>query len=117
MTARNTNEVERKLEELIDRLADSDGAAGGLRRSLPDRRVVEVHVSDLDVDWWTTLEGGRLGELHRGAANRPDIRVAASSEDLIRLIDGDGSLFTAYLAGRIRIEASFGDLLKLRRLA
>ena len=110
-------EVETKLEELIGRLAGDEGAAEELGRSLPDRRVLSVHVTDLDAEWWTTLNSGRMVELHRGPAEDADIRVRASSDDLISLIDGRGSLFSAYLAGRIRIEASFSDLLRLRRLA
>jgi predicted lipid carrier protein YhbT len=110
-------EVETKLQELIDRLAGDRGAADELGRSLPDRRVLSVHVTDLEADWWTTLEGGRMGRLHGGAVEEADIRVRARSDDLVSLIDGRGSLFSAYLAGRVRIEASFSDLLRLRRLA
>jgi predicted lipid carrier protein YhbT len=109
-------EVKTKLEELIARLSSSDDAARSLGRSLPERRVLAVHVSDLDADWWTTLEGGRMGELRAGPAEDAHIRVAATSDDLVRLIGGEGSLFSAYLAGRVRIEASFSDLLRLRRL-
>jgi len=72
----STEEVERKLEELI----------------------------------------ARLGPLHRGAPDDPDITISADSDDLVRLIDGEGSLFSAYLSGRVRIEASVSDLLHLRRL-
>jgi predicted lipid carrier protein YhbT len=110
-------EVETKLEELIGRLAGDEGTAGELGRSLPDRRVLSVHVTDLEADWWTTLESGRMGRLRRGPPEDADIRVRARSDDLVSLIDGRGSLFSAYLAGRVRIEASFSDLLKLRRLA
>jgi predicted lipid carrier protein YhbT len=109
-------EVETKLQELIARLASSEDAARSLERSLPERRVLTIHVTDLDADWWTTIEGGRLSELRAGRPQGADIRVAATSDDLVHLIDGQGSLFSAYLAGRIRIEASFSDLLRLRKL-
>jgi predicted lipid carrier protein YhbT len=110
----STEEVERKLEELIARLGSS--AERELGRSLPDRRTLALHVGDLDADWWTEVETGRLGPLHRGAPDDPDITITADSEDLIELIDGEGSLFSAYLSGRVRIEATFSDLLHLRRL-
>ncbi|HEX5947992.1 MAG TPA: SCP2 sterol-binding domain-containing protein [Actinomycetota bacterium] len=110
----STEEVERKLEELITRLGSEAGQELG--RSLPDRRALALHVGDLDVEWWTELEGGRLGPLRRGTFEAADIRITAHSDDLVELIDGEAALFSAYLAGRIRIEASFSDLLLLRRL-
>jgi predicted lipid carrier protein YhbT len=110
-------EVEAKLEELVRHLSADERAAEQLGRSLPDRKVLSVHVTDLDADWWTTLEGGRMGELRRGEPDDADIRIRAEADDLIALIDGNQSLFSAYVAGRVRIEASFSDLLRLRRLA
>lgn len=110
-------EVEAKLKELAGRLTADDRAAEQLGRSLPDRKVLSVHVTDLDADWWTTLEGGRMGDVHRGEQDDADIRVRAESDDLVALVDGNQSLFSAYVAGRVRIEASFSDLLRLRRLA
>jgi predicted lipid carrier protein YhbT len=112
----STKQVERKLEELITRLGSSAEAGRELGRSLPDRRAVALHVGDLDAAWWTELEEGRLGPLRRGAPEDSDIRITAHSDDLVELIDGEAALFSAYLAGRIRIEASFSDLLLLRRL-
>jgi predicted lipid carrier protein YhbT len=109
----STEEVERKLEELIARLGSSGEA--GLGGSLPDRRSLALHVRDLDAEWWTELEGGRLGPLHRGASESADIRITALSDDLVELIDGEAALFSAYLAGRVRIDASLSDLLLLRR--
>lgn len=112
----STEEVERKLEELIARLGSSEEAARDLGRSLPDRRLLAVHIIDHDADWWTALEGGRMGALERGAPEPADITVTATSDDLVGLVDGEESLFSAYVSGRVRIEASFSDLLHLRRL-
>lgn len=108
----STEEVERKLEELIARL----GSERELGRTLPDRWTLALHVGDLDADWWTEVEGGRPGPLRRGAPDDPDITITADSDDLVALLDGDGSLFSAYLSDWVRIEASFSDLLHLRRL-
>jgi hypothetical protein len=110
----STEEVERKLEELIARLGPEAGRELG--RSLPDRRALVLHVGDLGTDWWCVIEEGRPGPLHRGSANGADIRITADSDDLVELVDGGASLFSAYLSGRVRIEASFSDLLRLRRL-
>jgi predicted lipid carrier protein YhbT len=109
-------EVERKLSGLIARLEASEEGARSLSDSLPEPRILAVHVSDLDATYWALLEAGRLGALNQGEPEQADIRVRAPSDVLVDLIDGGGSLFAAYLAGRIRVEASVSDLLRLRKL-
>ena len=113
----STEEVQNKLDELIARLGSNEEAARELQRSMPDARVIDLHVTDHDDHYWTELAGGRLGPLHRERHDSAHIRIAAASDDLVALVDGGASLFSAYVSGRVRIEASFGDLLKLRRLA
>lgn len=108
-------EVERRLRDLIARLGRSDDGARELGRALPERRILSLRVSDLGVDYWTELEGGRFGELQEGSRDR-DILVTASSDDLVGLVEGKGSLFSAYLSGRVRVDASVSDLLRFRKL-
>jgi hypothetical protein len=110
------DQVEDKIKELIARLDASDNGARALGDSLPQPRVLALHVSDLDADYWTELAEGRMGGLVVGNREDADIRITAASRDLVELIDGRGSLFSAYLGGRVRIDASFGDLLRLRKL-
>jgi hypothetical protein len=113
----STDEVQEHLHTLIARLGGSDEAARELERSLPEPRIIQLHVTDHDTYFWTELAGGKLSEMQPERHDAPNIRIAASSDDLVALIDGGASLFSAYVSGRIRIEASFSDLLKLRRLA
>ena len=112
-------EVERKLRELIKRLDQADGdVRGSLADALPDPRVVEVTVPDLEATYWTELRGGRMGPLRTGPPPEDaEIRVHVPSDVLIELVDGHRSLFSSYLGGKVKIEASFGDLLRLRKLA
>ena len=111
-------EVERKLRELIKRLDDADGGVrGSLAGALPDSRVIEVIVPDLGTSYWTELQGGKLGALHSGVPSEPEIRVHVPSDVLVELVEGHRSMFSSYLSGQVKIEASFGDLLRLRKLA
>ena len=110
-------EVEARLGELIDRLGENEEAARAIGRSLPDPRTLSLHVTDLDLHYWTELVAGRLAPLERGEPEDAHIRITTSSDDLVGFVDGGVSLFSAYASGRIRIEASFSDLLKLRKLA
>jgi predicted DNA-binding ribbon-helix-helix protein len=112
----NREEVQRRLEGLIARLDESDRGTRNLAEALPEARVLAVRVTDLEADFWTVLEDGRLGELREGEPDEAHIRIRAPSDTLVELIDGKGSLFSAYLAGAIRIDASVSDLLRLRKL-
>ena len=110
-----TDEVEQKLEELLSRL-DAE-ASGALERSFPEPRTLSLHVTDLDARYWTVLADGQAAPLEEGAAPDAHIRVAATSDDLVQIVDGGLSLFSAYVSGRVKIQASFADLMRLRKLA
>jgi hypothetical protein len=111
-------EVERKLRELIKRLDDAEGGVrGSLAGALPDSRVIEVIVPDLGASYWTELRGGKMGTLHSGVPTEPEIRVHVPSDVLVELVEGHRSMFSSYLSGQVKIEASFSDLLRLRKLA
>ena len=109
--------VEKKLNGLVRRLDEAPREAhDNLARALSSPRVIEITVTDLDVRYWIELADGRFDQLHTGAARAPHIRVSASSDDLVDMIDGNKSLFSSYLAGHIKIQASLSDLLSLRKL-
>ena len=111
-------QVERKLRELIKRLEESgSGVRSSLAGALPESRVIEVAVSDLSVSYWTELTDGSMGPLHEGVPPHHEIRIRVSSDDLVDVVDGRSSLFSAYLAGQVKIDASLSDLLRLRKLA
>jgi SCP-2 sterol transfer family protein len=111
-------QVEAKLRQLIKRLDQADhDVRGSLAESLPESRMVEVVIPDLGTSYWTELSGGKMDGLHEGSPRQAEIRVRVSSDYLVELVDGKKSLFSAYLAGQVKIEASFSDLLRLRRLA
>jgi hypothetical protein len=111
-------QVERKLRELIE-LTDgtSPEAKESLAETLPEARIIELLIPDLPATYWTELSDGRMRGLHSGQADQADIRVRVGSDDLVELLDGKRSLFSSYLAGHVKIEASLSDLLRLRRLA
>ncbi len=110
-------QVETKLRELIARLGQTEDGIAALSDALPEPRIIEVYVPDLDQTYWTELAGGRMTGLHRGSPDRTDIRLAADSDDLVDVLDGRRSMFSSYVAGRMKVEASFADIMRLRRLA
>jgi hypothetical protein len=112
-------QVELKLRELIGRLDAADGdVRGSLAESLPDPRTIEVVLPDLEASYWTEMAAGKMGRLRPGPPpSQAAIRIHVPSDHLIELVDGRKSLFTSYVGGQVRIEASFTDLLRLRKLA
>lgn len=105
-------EVERILFELISRLQDIDPR---YRPMLPSRRTIEASCEDLGLIYHAYWRHGKLSDLHPGAADRPDIRVTIDSDDLVQLSDGELTLREAYIAQRLRIDASMTDLMRLSR--
>ena len=102
------------LAELADRFAAVDA---NLRRSvLPPRRSVEVVLTDLDVRYHALMRSGELSEITPGPLARPDVRLSADSDDLLAMARGQLPLSTAYADGRLKVEASMMDLLRLRVL-
>lgn len=110
-------DVERKLEELLGRLDGTDEAiTGSLRESLPEGRVLTVHVTDLDAHYWAEFADGTMGALRPGTREDAHVRVAVGSDDLVALVDRRAPLLPAFLSGRIRVQASFSDLMLMKKL-
>ncbi|HEX6262268.1 MAG TPA: SCP2 sterol-binding domain-containing protein [Actinomycetota bacterium] len=106
--------MERRLEELLGRLRETNGAHVGA--SLPEPRVLVLEVSDQEASFWTELGDGRVGELRSGHPDEAHIRIRAGSDDIVALADGELAFFPAYLSGRVRIEGGALEMLQLRRL-
>ena len=110
-------QVEDKLRELIRRLATADaGVHRSLRTAVPEPRVVEVVLRDLDATYWTKLSDGSFGTLRKGSPDHADITLTTTSDQLVELVDGRASLMSSYLSGRVKVDGSVGDLMRLRRL-
>ena len=110
--------VEQRLRELIKRLKQADSQVhSSLAESLPDPRIIQIVIPDLEATYWTEMSGGVMGRLHPGPPPSADIRIRCSSDHMVEMVDGKRSLFSSYLAGQLKIDASFTDMLRLRKLA
>ncbi len=110
------SQCEDALHSLVQRLAD---VPADVRRKYVVSRTVACRVPDLDVVFLARLDDGGLEELRHcegldtaGA----QVRLAAHSDDLLLLIAGELSPPAAWATGRLKVEASVLDLLKLRTL-
>lgn len=109
-------ECQGAIERLIGRLADIDPQAR--RDHVPDR-TIGISVLDHDVTYIGAFRGGELVDVHaeEGVEHHPQVRMVIRSDDLLALADGELNFARAWATGRVRFDASFRDLLRLRALA
>ncbi|GGY47566.1 SCP2 sterol-binding domain-containing protein [Streptomyces omiyaensis] len=104
------------LDRLADRLAGADGdvrGAAGLDRTL------SCHLTDLDTTFTGRLAGGRMvveSTVTGPPPSKAQIRLAMTGDDLVAMVDGGLNFAKAWASGRVRLEAGFRDLLRLRSL-
>lgn len=104
-------EVERILDELLERLGDLDDGALAM---MPAQRIIRAACPDLDLVRYARWHDGTLTVLAEPPGRRADIRISVRSDDLVKLVAGEMTFSQAYVGGRLRIDASMSDLLRLR---
>lgn len=104
----------------LDRLSDNlAGAEGDVRSAASLDRSLSCHIKDLDITFTGRLTGGRIQVLDTVEGPPPqkaEIRLAMTGDDLVALVNGELNFAKAWGSGRVRLEAGFRDLLKLRSL-
>ncbi|TQK43631.1 SCP-2 sterol transfer family protein [Streptomyces sp. SLBN-118] len=111
-----TEECRSALDKLSDNLARADGevqGAAALDRSL------SCHIKDLDITFTGRLDDGRIevtDTIQGPPREKAQIRLAMSGDDLVAMVDGELNFAKAWASGRVRLEAGFRDLLRLRTM-
>jgi hypothetical protein len=103
----------RALRGLATRLAEVDG---DLRRKHAVDRTITCRIPDLDTDFSGRISDGELVDIVQQAMPDAQIKLTVSSDDLVALTDGKLNAASAWATGRLRIEASLKDMLRLRSL-
>ena len=104
------------LEKLSDNLAQADGkvrTAAGFNRSL------SCHITDLGLTFTGRLVDGRIEVADTVAGPPPEkaqIGLAMAGDDLVAMVEGELNFARAWGSGRVRLEAGFRDLMRLRSL-
>ncbi len=109
-----------ECREALDRLSDNlTGADGGVRGAAALDRSLSCHVTDLDRTFTGRLDGGRIrvDAVSPGPpATKAEIRLAMTGDDLVAMVAGGLRFAKAWASGRVRLEAGFRDLLRLKSL-
>lgn len=104
-------EVEEAVRLLVQRLAEVDA---DIRRRYSADRTVSCRVRDLDVVWSGRLCDDGLCEVTCADRDRAQVRLTVGSDDLLALAEGRLAVPAAWASGRLRVQASPLDLLRLR---
>ncbi|KIZ17832.1 sterol-binding protein [Streptomyces natalensis] len=104
----------------LDRLAQNMTTAdGNMRSAAALDRSLSCRITDLDVTFLGRLADGTIRDVTQAPGpppSRAEIRLAMSGDDLVALVDGRLNFARAWGSGRVRLEASLRDLLRLRTL-
>lgn len=101
------------LDTLATRLS-GDGAAQTRKHALD--RSLSCHVSDLDVTFTGRLADGALTDITDEPAPPAQLRLSMTSDELLALTEGRDSFTSAWAAGRLHVQGSVLDLVRLRSL-
>ena len=109
----SVEECEAALRDLAEvlRAVDAD-----LRKQHAVERTLSCWVSDLKECFTARLGADGLTDIRRGGQHDGQIRLKVSSDDLVALTKGDLSFPAAWATGRVKVDASITDLLRLRSL-
>jgi predicted lipid carrier protein YhbT len=108
-------ECRQALESLTGQIQEMDPAD---RAAYLVDRVISCKVSDLGVTFVTRLgpDGASPVTLANGSDVQAQVRFTTKSDDLLALAENPGSIGRAWLTGRLKVEASIFDLLRLRKV-
>jgi predicted lipid carrier protein YhbT len=79
-------------------------------------RSIACEIRDLGVTFTGRLRDGGIADLKQGEDPEAQIRLSLNGDDLLALVAGSLHFAGAWASGRLSVRASFGDLLKLRKL-
>jgi putative sterol carrier protein len=109
----STKDCSRALRGLAKRLAAVDD---DLRRKHAVDRTISCRVTDLETDFSGRISDGELVDLKQEALSDAQIKLALASDDLVALTEGQLNVASAWATGRLRVDASIKDILRLRAL-
>ncbi|MDA2808104.1 SCP2 sterol-binding domain-containing protein [Nocardiopsis suaedae] len=113
----SVEDCRRAIDRVSERIMEVDEA--DRRKHIVDR-TVSVTVSDLDTVFDMRLTRDGLRDVSSRAASAPaeraQVRITSTADDLVALAEDRLDFAKAMLSGRVKLEASFSDLMRMRKL-
>ncbi len=107
-------EVKEMLEDLLESFKEKVKKDDKVKKRLEDfNRNIAILFED-DGDYSFTLSDGEVSKIKEGKTKSADITITTDSVTLNALIEGDMKAMEAYARKKIRVDAPFMDLLKIK---
>lgn len=104
-------ECEQAFHTLASRLAATDPDT---RKKSSFDRSLSCHLPDLGVIFGARLHDGTLSDIREVDKADAQVKLKMDSDDLVRLVAGQLHFASAWTSGRVKVDASIFDLIKLR---
>jgi hypothetical protein len=110
----SAEECREALQKLVGRLAELSPSD---RENYFGNRSVSLTIPDLGITYVTKLDSPDE-QVRQAQPGEPpaDIRMTASSDEVISLSESPMNIARSWVAGRVKIAASMKDLFRLRKL-
>lgn len=106
-------QCEAALRELAVKLSTVDPDVR--RRTAPDRSIA-CRIPDLGTTFTGHLDGEGLSNITEQMRPHAQIVLTVKSDDLLAITEGRMGFATAWATGRVKVDASMKDLIRLRSL-
>lgn len=115
-TSKGRNHNMATLQECREALTEltTDIAESG--KDLDFNRSLSASVTDLNVVLKGRIEDGGFHDIEESVDPAADVKLTLTSDDLIQLCRGELNAMKAMATGKLKIQASMADLMKLRKL-
>ena len=106
-------ESEAAMHKLAERMRSPEAA--DMRGKVLERSI-SCTLRDLGVTFAGELRDGGIEDIRQVDRPNGQIKLTTTSDDLVAMVDGQLSFAKAWASGRLKVDASVFDLLKLRTL-
>ncbi len=107
-------EVKNMLDDVLNKYREKAESDETITEKLKGfERKVSIKFED-DGNYHFTISEGKVGDIKEGALSKSDITIDTDTETMKALIEGDMGIMEAYARKRVKVDASFLDVLKIK---
>jgi putative sterol carrier protein len=79
-------------------------------------KKLQFEVKDIGESFLLEVADGVVAAVRSGGDETPDIRVSADGDTLVGILQGEINAMSAFMGGKIQVDAPLPDLLKLQQI-